>query len=207
MARTRKVQTSFNRGIISPQLDGRLDLFQAQQGVRTMRNMIGVREGGAIRRAGLRYIGSLKGRGLGEEASPAGTPSGGLRSGSYSMSPQLFVQSGTPDTNWTWYWTITITETSPGTFDWETHGYVTWTGATPPFSAGDVWIQTASPPNSAILSRYENNDILISYSSSARTGTSAWADSQTFYAYLQYYTPGFGFIDGIGPIALTDIIS
>lgn len=208
MARTRKVLMSFNAGVISPVLDGRLDLFQAQQGVRTMRNVIALREGGAIRRAGLRFIGSIKGRGLGDVASGSGTVSGGLRTASISISPQTFVQAGTPPTTWSWYWTMEATEVSAGVWNWETHGFVSWTGGTPPFSAGDVWINTDGNPNSgSLLSRYENSDILISYGTSARTGTGIWSDSQQFYSFLQYYTPGFGFIDSFGPITLSDFIN
>lgn len=208
MARTRKIQMSFNAGIVSPVLDGRLDLLQAQQGVRTMRNLIGVREGGAVRRPGLRFIGSVKGRGLGDVAASSGTVSGGLRTASISISPQIFVQAGTPPTTWSWYWTMEAQETATGVWDWETHGFVSWTGATPPFSAGDVWINTDGNPNSgSLLSRYENSDVLIAYASSARTGTGIWADSQQFYSFLQYYTPGLGFIDSFGPITLSDYIN
>lgn len=210
MAKTRKVQMSFNAGIISPVLDGRLDLFQAQQGVRTMRNMIAVREGGAIRRGGLRFMGSIKGRGLGEAGGGSGSGSGVLRTASFSMSPQVFVQSGIPSsTIWTWYWTMEAQETSVGVWDWTTHGFVSWTGQTPPFGAGDVWINTDGNPNSAgsLLSRYENSDILMTWGESARTGTDTWTDSQPFYAFLQYYAPGFSFIDGFGPIVLSDFIN
>lgn len=56
MARTKKVQLSFNRGALSPHLDGRLDLYQAGNALRTCRNFLVEREGGVKRRPGTRFI-------------------------------------------------------------------------------------------------------------------------------------------------------
>lgn len=56
MSRTKKVLLAFNHGELSPHLDGRLDLYQANNALRTCQNMLVDREGGVRRRPGTRFI-------------------------------------------------------------------------------------------------------------------------------------------------------
>jgi len=197
-----RTQLLFTSGEVSPRLAGRTDIAPVQGACRTLQNMLVNPRGAAVRRAGTQYIASAKG-------SAPGSSDNGLRSGFYDSGNLQYVQIGSPNTVWTYRWTIQIDEISPGTFFWTTHGFVSWTGYNPPFGAGDVWIQTSPVPNNAdgLLSRYWNWDNLQSYGRSARNGTTAWSDSTQFWAMLQYYTPGLGFLDTTGPVNLTDIIS
>lgn len=55
-ARTQKALLSFNRGVVSPLLDSRLDLGQVAHAARTCHNMVVEREGAATRRNGTRFI-------------------------------------------------------------------------------------------------------------------------------------------------------
>jgi hypothetical protein len=49
---------SFSGGEVSPLLYGRTDLTKYETGLRTLRNMIALRHGGATRRPGTQYVGT-----------------------------------------------------------------------------------------------------------------------------------------------------
>ena len=53
-------QNSFSKGVLSPSLQGRIDLNQYSLGLKKLENGIVLQEGCVINRAGLEYIGSVK---------------------------------------------------------------------------------------------------------------------------------------------------
>lgn len=60
MSQTRKIQTTFAKGEISPLLKGRPDLVGYNEGCETLENFVLLKQGVAQRRVGLRYIGQVK---------------------------------------------------------------------------------------------------------------------------------------------------
>jgi hypothetical protein len=60
MPRLHDLQPSFNAGELSPRLAARTDFDKYKSGVETLENMIPLAEGGALRRAGTRYVAATK---------------------------------------------------------------------------------------------------------------------------------------------------
>ena len=60
MATTDKAMVTFTSGEWSPELDVRQDLAKAAAALRTCKNMIVDRYGGAIRRPGFKYVVTVK---------------------------------------------------------------------------------------------------------------------------------------------------
>ena len=60
MARFHDLSPSFNTGELTPRLAARLDFTKYKSGVEIMENLLPLPEGGAMRRAGTRYVASIK---------------------------------------------------------------------------------------------------------------------------------------------------
>ena len=53
-------QNSFSKGILSPSLQGRVDLAQYSNGLKKLNNGIILQEGCVVNRSGLEYVGKCK---------------------------------------------------------------------------------------------------------------------------------------------------
>ena len=60
MPKATYIQTNFTSGELSPRLNGRVDISKYANGVKTLRNMVTLPQGGASRRGGSKYIASGK---------------------------------------------------------------------------------------------------------------------------------------------------
>ena len=60
MAQPRKIMTSFSKGELSPQVEGRPDLAAYFEGCQTLENWLLLRQGGVTRRPGLRFVREVK---------------------------------------------------------------------------------------------------------------------------------------------------
>ena len=60
MPRTRPAVTNFSKGELSELLEGRVDLDQYYNGAKTLENVIILEQGAARRRAGTRYVATVK---------------------------------------------------------------------------------------------------------------------------------------------------
>lgn len=216
MARTEKVLLSFNKGEISPLLDARMDIAQLGFAARTLHNMVAESQGAAVRRAGTRFIASVKGT-----SSSGSGGGGGLRVLHYDSGPIVFppVDHGFGQfTNYTGRWTLDATETAPGIWDMEVHGYCTITGSPPPFDAVGVQIQSGAVANSNVVCRLINWDASQSnlqdqldgwsnpFSPPARAGSLAWDDTVAFTTYLVEFTPADSFVASFTTIPLLDMV-